>query len=83
MLKTGLRPKDIMTKAAFMNALTTVMALGGSTNAVLHFLAIARAVGVELSLDDFQVCRRLLFAVICMCWLTARTPSVVGCTWGS
>ena len=55
MLKTGLRPKDIMTKAAFTNALTMVMATGGSTNAVLHFLAIARAVGVELSLDDFQV----------------------------
>ena len=55
MLKTGLKPQDIMTKAAFRNALTLVMALGGSTNAVLHFLAIARAVGVPLTLDNFQV----------------------------
>jgi dihydroxy-acid dehydratase len=43
-----------MTKAAFRNAITLVMALGGSTNAVLHFLAIARAVDVDLTLDDFQ-----------------------------
>lgn len=43
-----------MTKAAFQNALTLVMALGGSTNAVLHFLAIAKSVNVELTLDDFQ-----------------------------
>ena len=54
MLKTGLRPRDIMTKAAIQNALTIVMALGGSTNAVLHFLAIGRALGVEVTLDDFQ-----------------------------
>ena len=54
MLKTGLRPSDILTKAAFRNAITTVMALGGSTNAVLHFLAIARAAGVSLTLDNFQ-----------------------------
>ncbi|KAK9802031.1 hypothetical protein WJX73_003625 [Symbiochloris irregularis] len=54
MLKSGLRPSDIITKASIQNALTVVMALGGSTNAVLHFLAIARAVGVELTLDDFQ-----------------------------
>lgn len=54
MLKLGLRPRDIMTKAAIRNALTMVMALGGSTNAVLHFLAIARAAGVDLTLDDFQ-----------------------------
>ena len=43
-----------MTKAAFKNALTIVMALGGSTNAVLHFLAIAKSVDVDLTLDDFQ-----------------------------
>ena len=66
MLKTGLRPSDIMTKAAFCNAITLVMTLGGSTNAVLHFLAIARAVGVELTLDDFQASHRLL----CSCMLT-------------
>lgn len=54
MLKSGLRPSDIITKASIQNALTMVMALGGSTNAVLHYLAIARAVGVDLTLDDFQ-----------------------------
>ena len=54
MLKLGIRPRDIMTKAAIQNALTIVMALGGSTNAVLHFLAIAKAAGVDLSLADFQ-----------------------------
>lgn len=43
-----------MTYKAFENAIVTVMATGGSTNAVLHYLAIARSVGVPLSLDDFQ-----------------------------
>lgn len=54
LLQKDIKPRDIMTKAAFQNALTIVMALGGSTNAVLHFLAIARSVNVELTLDDFQ-----------------------------
>src|SRR5206468_12443149 len=49
-----LKPQDIMTRAAFENAMTIVMALGGSTNAVLHLLAMARAVNVPLSIDDFQ-----------------------------
>ena len=53
MLKQGLRPLDIMTKKAFENAITVVIALGGSTNAVLHLLAIAHAAKVKLSLDDF------------------------------
>lgn len=53
MLKTGLRPRDILTKKAFENAITVVIALGGSTNAVLHLLAIAHAAQVKLSLDDF------------------------------
>jgi dihydroxy-acid dehydratase len=53
MLKQGLRPLDIMTKKAFENAITVVIALGGSTNAVLHLLAIADACKVKLSLDDF------------------------------
>src|SRR5207245_2592050 len=53
MLKRGLRPLDIMTKKAFENAITVVIALGGSTNAVLHLLAIADAAKVKLSLDDF------------------------------
>jgi len=53
MLKTGLCPLDILTKQAFENAITVVIALGGSTNAVLHLLAIAHAAKVKLSLDDF------------------------------
>jgi dihydroxy-acid dehydratase len=53
MLKRGLRPLDIMTKPAFENAITVVIALGGSTNAVLHLLAMAHACKVKLALDDF------------------------------
>src|SRR5438132_3482851 len=53
MLKKGLRPLDILTKKAFENAITLVIALGGSTNAVLHLLAIAHSAKVKLSLDDF------------------------------
>ena len=47
-------PRDIMTRKAFENAITIVMALGGSTNAVLHLIAMAKAVGVKLTIDDFQ-----------------------------
>lgn len=54
LLETDLKPRDIMTRAAFENALVMVMALGGSTNAVLHLLAMARAVDVPLTIDDFQ-----------------------------
>lgn len=54
LLKLDIKPKDIMTKAAFENAVTLVMVLGGSTNAVLHLIAMARAVDVDLTLDDFQ-----------------------------
>lgn len=53
LLEKGIYPKDIMTKEAFENAITVVMALGGSTNAVLHLLAIARAIDVDLTLEDF------------------------------
>ncbi len=53
MLAQGLRPLDILTKKAFENAISVVIALGGSTNAVLHLLAIAHACKVKLSLDDF------------------------------
>ena len=52
-----LRPRDIMCKEAFMNAIAVVMAIGGSTNAVLHLLAIAREAEVDLSLDDFETVR--------------------------
>jgi dihydroxy-acid dehydratase len=54
LLERDLKPRDIMTRAAFDNALTVVMALGGSTNAVLHLLAMARSVDVALDLEDFQ-----------------------------
>jgi len=53
LLRLGIRPRDIMTRRAFENAITTVIALGGSTNAVLHLLAIAHCAGVRLKLDDF------------------------------
>jgi dihydroxy-acid dehydratase len=54
LLHLDLKPRDIMTRDAFENAMAVVMALGGSTNAVLHLIAMARSVGVELGLDDFQ-----------------------------
>ncbi|CAG0952064.1 dihydroxy-acid dehydratase [Myxococcaceae bacterium] len=54
LLELELLPRDIMTRAAFENAMVVVMALGGSTNAVLHLIAMARAAGVPLALDDFQ-----------------------------
>jgi dihydroxy-acid dehydratase len=54
LLELDLKPRDIMTRAAFENAMVTVTVLGGSTNAVLHLIAMARAVDVPLVLDDFQ-----------------------------
>jgi len=54
MLKKGIKPRDIMTKKAFENAITVVIALGGSTNAVLHLLAMAHAADVKLTIDDFS-----------------------------
>lgn len=54
LLEKDIKPKDIMTRKAFENAITVIMILGGSTNAVLHLIAMAKAVGVELSQDDFQ-----------------------------
>ena len=54
MLEQGIRPRDILTRPAFENAITTVMALGGSSNAVLHLLAIAHEAHVTLTLDDFD-----------------------------
>ncbi len=53
LLEKDIKPSDIMTREAFENAITIVIALGGSTNAVLHLLAMANTIGVELSLDDF------------------------------
>jgi len=54
LLEKNIRPSDIMTRAAYENAMVIVSALGGSINAVLHLIAMARAVGVDLSIDDFQ-----------------------------
>ena len=53
LLENDIKPSDIMTREAFENAITVVIALGGSTNAVLHLLAIAHSIGVSLGLDDF------------------------------
>ncbi len=54
LLEKDIKPKDIMTREAFDNAITVVMVLGGSTNAVLHLIAMAKSVGIKLSPDDFQ-----------------------------
>jgi dihydroxy-acid dehydratase len=56
-VRRGLRPRAILTRQAFENAIAVVMALGGSTNAVLHLLAIAHSAGVPLALDDFEAIR--------------------------
>ena len=55
MIYSGLRPRHIMSKKAFMNAITVVTALGGSTNAVLHLIAMAHSCGIRLGLDDFRL----------------------------
>lgn len=54
LLEKDIKPRDIMTRAAFDNAITLVMALGGSTNAVIHLIAMARTVGITITQDDFQ-----------------------------
>ncbi|KAI8583730.1 hypothetical protein K450DRAFT_183164 [Umbelopsis ramanniana AG] len=54
LLERDIKPSDIMTRKAFENALTVIMVLGGSTNAVLHMIAVAKSVGVPLTIDDFQ-----------------------------
>lgn len=58
LMELGIRPEDIMTKKAFENAITIIMALGGSTNAFLHLPAIAHSVGVEVTYDDFERIRK-------------------------
>lgn len=54
LIERGIRPSDILTKEAFENAITTVIALGGSTNAVLHLIAMASAADIKIDLDDFS-----------------------------
>ena len=63
-VKANIRPLDLLTKEAFENAISVIMAVGGSTNAVLHLLAIARTAGVELNIDDFERIRQRV-PVIC------------------
>jgi len=58
LVELGLTPRRIMTREAFENAIRVVMAVGGSTNAVLHLLAIAHSMGVDLTIDDFEAIRR-------------------------
>ena len=55
LLEIDIKPKDIMTRKAFENAITIIMVLGGSTNAVLHFIAMAKSVDVDITQDDFQI----------------------------
>ncbi len=54
LLERDIKPKDIMTRKAFENAVAVIMVLGGSTNAVLHMIAMAKSVGVSFTQDDFQ-----------------------------
>src|SRR3954469_11685592 len=63
-IKKGLKPRDIVTKKAIENAVAVLMATGGSTNAVLHYLAIAHAAEVEWTIDDFERMRQRV-PVIC------------------
>ncbi len=63
-IKKNIRPLDLMTRKAFENAIAVIMAVGGSTNAVLHLLAIAKTAGVELVIDDFEKIRQKV-PVIC------------------
>ncbi len=64
MLRRGVKPRDLLTRTAFENAIASVAATGGSTNAVLHMLALAREIGLELNIDDFDT-------------ISARTPLYV------
>ena len=57
-IRKQILPRDILTRKAFENAISVIMAIGGSTNAVLHLLAIAHSIGVELTLDDFETIRQ-------------------------
>ena len=57
-VKANIRPLDLLTREAFENAISVIMAVGGSTNSVLHLLAIARTAGVDLSIDDFETIRQ-------------------------
>jgi len=74
-IKANIRPLDLLTKEAFENAISVIMAVGGSTNSVLHLLAIARTAGVDLSIDDFERIRQRV-PVICDLKPSGRFVSV-------
>jgi dihydroxy-acid dehydratase len=63
-IETDIRPRDLMTREAFENAIAVIMAVGGSTNSVLHLLAVARTAGVDLAIEDFEAIRQRV-PVIC------------------
>jgi dihydroxy-acid dehydratase len=63
-IKQNIRPRDLLSREAFENAISVIMAVGGSTNSVLHLLAVARTAGVPLSIDDFETLRQRV-PVIC------------------
>ena len=63
-IEKNIRPRDLLTREAFENAISVIMAVGGSTNSVLHLLAVARTAGVPLSIDDFEMIRQRV-PVIC------------------
>jgi dihydroxy-acid dehydratase len=63
-IATNIRPRDLMTREAFENAIAVIMAVGGSTNSVLHLLAVARTAGVDLAIEDFEAIRQRV-PVIC------------------
>ena len=73
LLERGITPRHIMTREAFENAITVVMAMGGSTNAVLHLLAIAHEAEVELNIDDFdEISRRTPYITDLRPWRPLR-----------
>lgn len=71
LVRTALKPTDILKKAAFLNAITVDLTIGGSTNAILHLLALAREVGVPLTMDDFDAISR---KVSCICAVRPNGP---------
>ena len=70
MVWEDVKPSDILTRTAFHNAITTVLAIGGSTNAIVHLIAMARRIGVELDLEDFDE-----LAAARRCWRTSARPA--------
>ena len=69
-IRRDIKPRDIITRRSIENAIALVMATGGSTNAVLHYLAIAAAAGVEWTIDDFERVRRRR-----CCWRTGSSSA--------